>query len=72
MHKINLKINGMMCGGCENRVKNSVKSIDGVKKVSADHKSGIVKVIAKDNMGIDIIKEKLETLDYEVVSGELK
>lgn len=72
MHKMKFKINGMVCTGCENRIKNVIKNIDGVKKVSADYKTGVVKMVAKDNIGIDIIKEKLETLDYEVVSGELK
>lgn len=72
MRKINLKVNGMMCVGCENGIKNAVKDIQGVKKVSADHKSGMIKVVAKDNVGIDVIKESLEALDYEVVSGELR
>ena len=31
MKEIVLKVNGMMCGGCENRVKNVVQNIDGVE-----------------------------------------
>lgn len=33
MKELRLKINGMMCGGCENRVKNALSEIDGVENV---------------------------------------
>ena len=36
MKEIKLKINGMMCAGCENRVKSAVSLIEGVEKVDAD------------------------------------
>ena len=38
------KVEGMMCGGCENRVKNALKTIDGVEDVFASHTDKIVKV----------------------------
>ena len=44
MEKINLKVNGMVCTGCENRVKNALMNIEGVKKVSADHKKNLVTI----------------------------
>ena len=33
MEEINLKVQGIMCGGCENRIKNALKAIEGVKEV---------------------------------------
>lgn len=70
MSEINLKINGMTCVGCENNIKCIIKSIKGVKSVSANHKSGDVKIFAKDNIGIDVLKRKIEELGYEVIVGE--
>ena len=46
MKEISLKVNGMMCSGCENRVKNSLKTIEGINEVEADHTTGLVKIEA--------------------------
>ena len=32
-----IKVEGMVCNGCENRVQNALKNIDGVENVVADH-----------------------------------
>lgn len=67
MKEIILKVNGMVCGGCENRVQNAVKTIKGVKKVIADHKSGTVTVLAKSEINEAEIKEKIGDIGFEVV-----
>lgn len=66
MKEINLKVLGMMCEGCENRVKNALSQIKGVDSVEASHKDSNVKVILKDDIDTNILKEKLEDLGYEV------
>lgn len=67
MKEIILKINGMMCGGCENRVKNSVGNIAGVESVTADHTTGKVVVTANDNVSEEAIKEAIEDIGYEIL-----
>lgn len=67
MKEITLKVTGMMCGGCENRVKSAVGNIDGVENVTADHTTGKVVITSNDNVTEDIIKEALEDIGYEVV-----
>ncbi len=67
MKEINLNVEGMMCGGCENRVKNAISKIKGVKEVQANHEKGIVNVLADDNTNEDEIKQKIENLDYKVI-----
>ena len=62
-----LIVNGMMCGGCENRVKNAIKNIEGVENVTADHNTGKVIVISNNEASEEIIKETLEDIGYEVV-----
>ncbi len=66
MKEINIKINGMMCEGCENRVKSAVSLIKGVEKVDADHNTGIVTVTSKDDLDISKIKEKIIDIGYEI------
>lgn len=67
MKEIILNVNGMVCGGCENRVQNAVKNIDGVEEVIANHTDGTVKIIAKDDSIIEQAKEKIKELDFEIV-----
>ena len=70
MKETNLIVNGMMCGGCENRVKNAIKNIEGVKNVTADHNTGKVIVISDNEVSEEIIKEALEDIGYKVVKED--
>ena len=65
-----LIVNGMMCGGCENRVKNAIKNIEGVENVTADHNTGKVIVISNNEVSEEIITETLEDIGYEVVKED--
>lgn len=66
MKEMIFNVEGMMCEGCENRVKNAVGSIDGVIDVSAKHDTGIVKVIARGNVTEKMVKEKIEDLGFSI------
>lgn len=66
MKEIILKVEGMVCGGCENRVVNALKTIEGVNKVEASYRNGIVKVEATNNIQKDLLKEKIEDIGVEV------
>lgn len=70
MKETKLIVNGMMCGGCENRVKNAIKNIEGVENVTADHNTGKVIVISDNEVSEEIIKETLEDIGYEVVKED--
>ena len=70
MKETNLIVNGMMCGGCENRVKNAIKNIEGVENVTADHNTGKVIIISNNEVSEEIIKEALEDIGYEVVKED--
>lgn len=66
MEEIRLNVNGMVCGGCEKRVVNSLSTIDGVKEVIANHNEGTVVIKSDEKIDINIIKEKIEDLGFEV------
>ena len=70
MKKIILKVNGMMCVNCENRVKNVLKNIDEVENVFANHITGEVIIMAKDNLLSGNIKKTFEHIGYEVVGEQ--
>ena len=70
MKETNLIVKGMMCGGCENRVKNAIKNIEGVENVTADHNTGKVIIISNNEVSEEIIKETLEDIGYEVVKED--
>ena len=61
-----LKVKGMVCNGCENRIKNALENMEGIKKVVADHISGIVTVTANN----DVSEDKNEDIGFEVVKEE--
>ena len=66
MKELELKVEGMMCNGCENRVKNSVGNIEGVEKVEASYETGLVKVFLNKDVDENVIKETIEDIGYEV------
>ena len=62
-----LKVKGMMCMGCENRVKNALENIDGISNVKANHKDGIVEFDTQDDTLINVIKETINDLGVKVL-----
>ena len=62
-----LKVKGMMCMGCENRVKNALENIDGVSNVKANPKDGTVEFDTQDDTLINVIKETINDLGFKVL-----
>lgn len=70
MKEIKIKVNGMMCSGCENRVKNALSVIEGVQKVQASHTEGIVIVILNNDIETQILEQKIEDIGFEVIKED--
>ena len=69
MKEIEIQVSGMHCSGCENRVKNAVSDIKGVKEVKANHETGKVNVMLKKDCNEEILKEikqAVERMDFKV------
>jgi len=60
-----INVEGMMCQGCENRIKNSLKSIEGIKEVIANHKEKTVTIVG-ESVDIDKVKERIEDIGFVV------
>lgn len=65
MKEINLKVKGMHCEGCENRIKNLLSTIDGIEEVIANHIDGTILIKTNKEVDIEDIKEKIEDLGFE-------
>jgi copper chaperone CopZ len=64
---LQLTVNGMTCGGCENAVRRAVGKLDGVETVSADHHAGLVGVhFDPERVTPAAIKEEIEALGYTI------
>lgn len=61
--KKTIKINGMMCGHCERKVKDALSEIGEVETVSHTDGKAILNTDKDDNT----IKKVIEDLDFEVV-----
>ena len=70
MKELKIKVKGMVCEGCENRVKNALSTIDGVDNVEANHKTGIVIVKLNKEIEKSIFEEKIDDLGFEIVKED--
>jgi uncharacterized membrane protein YraQ (UPF0718 family)/copper chaperone CopZ len=59
-----INVNGMTCNHCKNNVEKGVSEIEGVDEVHVDLANKEVK-IQGENLQLDQIKEKIESLGYE-------
>ena len=68
--KKTMKIEGMMCGHCEARVKKALEALDGVESAEVSHEKGTAIVTLKSDVANDSLKQAVEAQDYKVVSIE--
>lgn len=70
MEMLEIKVRGMVCNGCENRVKNALGRVEKVVEVLADHKQELVTVKANSEIDKKVIYEKIEDLGFEVIRND--
>lgn len=66
MNTLTIKVKGMVCNGCENRIQNALKTIYGIDEVFADYKQDLVTINTNLEINKNIIYEKIEDLGFEV------
>ena len=65
-----MKIEGMMCGHCEARVKKTLEAIDGVTEAVVSHEAGTAVVTLASDVADETLKDAVEAQDYKVTSIE--
>lgn len=62
-----LNVIGMSCGGCETRISQQLRKLDGVHKVTADHKRAEVRVLFDSTQtSLARMRAAISALGYEV------
>ena len=61
-----MKIEGMMCGHCEARVKKALEALEQVEQAEVSHEKGTAVVTLKETVTDEVLKKAVEDQDYKV------
>ncbi len=65
-----MKIEGMMCGHCEARVKKCLEALEQVTEAAVSHEAGTAVLTLNAEVSDEILKKTVEDQDYKVISVE--
>ncbi len=68
--KKTVKIEGMMCPHCENRVKQALEALDQVESAAVSHETGTAEVTLKAETADSVLKDAVEAAGYQVTGIE--
>ena len=63
-----MKIEGMMCGHCEARVKKCLEALPEVTEAAVSHEAGTAVVTLNGEIADDVLKKAVEDQDYKVLA----
>ena len=61
-----MKIEGMMCGHCEARVKKALEALPEVDQAEVSHEAGTAVVTLNTQAADDVLRKAVEDQDYKV------
>jgi copper chaperone CopZ len=65
-----LRVSGMACSGCEQRINTVLRRVEGVREVTADHSTGVVRVrVGPELADRAVLAERLAAAGYPVING---
>ena len=65
--KKTMKIEGMMCGHCEARVKKCLEALPQVSEAVVSHTAGTAVVTLSAEVADEVLKKTVEDQDYKVL-----
>lgn len=70
MQTVQLQVSGMSCGGCEQRIRNVLGRVEGVRAVTADHRTGRVQVrVGPELADRSVLDQRVHSAGFEVVQA---
>jgi copper chaperone len=63
---VTLQVEGMSCSGCEHRIGNTLRRVEGVREAEADHITGRVRVRVGPGVGSETLAAKIIAAGYTV------
>lgn len=67
MEEVGLRVNGMSCGACEQRIQRALAQVEGVVRSAADHRAAQVKVVFDPaRTSAQAVQARIEQAGYDV------
>ena len=67
MEQLELQVNGMTCGACEQRIQRALAQIDGVVRSAADYRAAKVKVVFDPaRTSVQTVQDRIKQAGYEI------
>jgi len=66
MQRQTVSVTRMSCTGCERNAENTLKNVDGVTRVTADHENDSIEVVVEDDVTDDDLHAAIEQAGYDV------
>lgn len=66
-----IRVQGMKCESCENRIVNALTKLKGISKVKANYKEQVIEVTT-NHLDFNIIQEKIEDIGFSVIDKTVK
>lgn len=67
---LTLQVEGMSCTGCEQRIGNALRRVEGVREASADHATGQVRVRVGPGVEPEALAERITAAGYTVTGTQ--
>lgn len=67
---VTMKVEGMMCGHCEGRVKQALEALEGVAEAKVDHETGQAVVTLSSDVAESVLVQAVTDAGYEVKGVE--
>jgi copper chaperone len=68
---VTLKVEGMTCTGCEQRLGTALRRVEGVSEAKADHRTGELTIrYDPETTDREALEERVVTAGYEVAGSE--
>jgi copper chaperone len=69
MANIDLKVEGITCGGCEKSIRNALLEQNGVSEVTASHETGVVAIDYDENkIQQPQLKQAIEDAGFDIAA----
>ena len=67
MKTLNLKVDGMKCGGCSARLARVLEALPQVESCKADHVTKAVELVLKEDLSLEAVAKAVEAAGFQVI-----
>ena len=60
-----IKVEGMSCNHCADKVTKALESLDDIKKVKVNLKNNIVTILSDKKLNLKVVEDTINSLEYK-------